>query len=179
MCKHVCDCACRDVCDVYFYGLFSWLCIGWGNVDMEVSSVSQLRLNRWRKRECEQKVSNMEELIVFLIVSLQFFCFISVSFGQGQALPCVWYKMACLPKTSQNGWESSSGRETGSHEWTHCARDAPHCCAVLLCRKRLSPMLLLSHFLLTFCPTYVWVTHISEIFLSLCCRFIIIYFNKL
>lgn len=38
---------------------------------------SQLRPNRWRGKECEQKVSNVEELIVLLNVSLQFFFFAS------------------------------------------------------------------------------------------------------
>lgn len=89
---------------------------------------SQLRLNRWRDRKCEQKVSNMEELIVLLIVSLQSFCLVSVSFGWEQTLPCVFYKMACLPETGQNGWESASGRKTITHEWTYCSRDTPCCC---------------------------------------------------
>lgn len=103
------------------------------------------RLNRWRGRECEwREVSDMEELIVFLIVFPQSFCLVSVSFGREQTLPCVFYKMACLPKTDQNAWESAAGRETSTHEWAYC---------LWLCWSHVSPMPLPSMlcFLLPFC----------------------------
>ncbi len=56
------------------YGVAYWLRVyNRGNVGEGGCAGSQLRPNRWRERACEQKVSNMEELIVLLNVSLQFF----------------------------------------------------------------------------------------------------------
>lgn len=96
---------------------------------MWVCSGSQLRPNRWRDRECEQKVSNMEELIVLLIVSLQFFCLVSCQF---------WPAADSAMCTVQDGLFTKDCpeciricfRKTDSHEWIHCAQFASHCCDV-------------------------------------------------
>lgn len=57
----------------YWSGFAHWMRVYIKVTQMWQRSGSQLRPNRWRDKECEQKVSNMEQLIVLLIVSLQFF----------------------------------------------------------------------------------------------------------
>ena len=55
-----------------FYKHWVRICI-WGNTDKRMVSGHHLGMNRWTK--CEEKTSNLEELIVLLIGSLQLFLF--------------------------------------------------------------------------------------------------------